>query len=82
MEQKQKKITRCAVLHNHVSFKHRIFLSITKMKFHWLVQLETRNFGHHCQYTVKKCTIGFTLLISMISHAIDVNRKYILKFYF
>jgi hypothetical protein len=31
-----------------------------------IVQLETRNFGHHCQYTVKKCKIGFTLLTSMI----------------
>jgi hypothetical protein len=30
------------------------------------VQLETRNFGHHCQYTVKKCKIGFILFTSMI----------------
>jgi hypothetical protein len=30
-----------------------------------IIQFETRNFGHHCQYTVKKCKIGFTLLTSM-----------------
>jgi hypothetical protein len=28
-----------------------------------IVQLDTRNFGHHCQYTVKKCKIGFTYII-------------------
>jgi hypothetical protein len=32
-----------------------------------LVQLETRNFGHHCQCTVKKCKIDFTLLIKQKS---------------
>jgi hypothetical protein len=31
-----------------------------------VVQFETRNFGHHCQYTVKKCQIGFTLLTSIL----------------
>jgi hypothetical protein len=36
-----------------------------------IIQFETRNFGHHCQYTVKKCKIGFTLLTSMT----DMDRK-------
>jgi hypothetical protein len=34
-----------------------------------LVQFETRKFGHHCQYTVKKCKIGFTLLTSILPFA-------------
>jgi hypothetical protein len=34
-----------------------------------VVQLETRNFGHHCQYTVKKCKIGFILLTSILPFA-------------
>jgi hypothetical protein len=34
----------------------------------WMYEynIETRNFGDHCQYTVKKCKICFTLLTSMI----------------
>jgi hypothetical protein len=34
--------------------------------FYVQLQLKTRNFRHHCQYTVKKFKIGFTLLTSMI----------------
>jgi hypothetical protein len=34
-----------------------------------IVQLETRNFGHRCQYTVKKCKVGFTLLTSILPFA-------------
>jgi hypothetical protein len=55
------------LLHNCIfwdSLTDCLFLSI--MSTLRLVQLETRNFGHHCQYTVKKCKIDFTLLTSMI----------------
>jgi hypothetical protein len=30
------------------------------------VQFKTGNFGYHCQYTLKKSKIGFTLLTSMV----------------
>jgi hypothetical protein len=45
------------------------------------VQFETRNFGHHCQYTVKKCKIGFTLLTSNTNTNHSVCVKSIVIFF-
>jgi hypothetical protein len=54
------------MLLNIIAFQQR-----TKKEsvFPLYVQFETRNFEHHCQYTVKKCKIGFTLLTSILPFA-------------
>jgi hypothetical protein len=73
------------IKHFHCNTKKENSLTVMYIENGWslltyIVQFETRNFGHHCQYTVKKCKIGFTLLLltlilpfAMI--LIDVNRK-------
>jgi hypothetical protein len=48
-------------------FQKNVFASIAPFCIY--VQFKTRNFGHQCEYTVKKCKIGFTLLTSILPFA-------------